>query len=61
MNNDAARAAAPLPPKAWLAQILLYGLFAAIIGTFSGWPKYRHLADDKALVKLSFSHTGKPV
>ncbi len=61
MNNTAAGTAASLPPKAWLSQILLYGLFAAIIGTFSGWPKYRHLADDKALVKLSFSHTGKPV
>lgn len=47
--------------KAWLAQGLLYALFAAIIGVGSSWPPYRHLASDQALIKLSFSHTGKPV
>ncbi len=50
-----------LTPAAWVGQILLYGLFALVIGVFSGWPPYRHLAADQALVKLSFSHTGKPV
>ena len=54
-------AAHPLHPKAWLAQGLLYALFAALIGVFSSWPTYRHLASDQALIKLSFSHTGKPV
>lgn len=46
---------------AWFGQILLYGLFALIIGVFSSWPSYRHLGSDEALIKLSFSHTGKPV
>ena len=32
-----------------------------MIGVFSQWPPYRHLAADQALIKLSFSHTGKPV
>ncbi len=50
-----------LHPRAWLGQVLLYALFAAIIGVFSHWPTYRHLAADKALIKLSFSHTGKSV
>jgi hypothetical protein len=50
-----------LTPAAWIGQILLYGLFALFIGVFSGWPPYRHLASDQALVNLSFSHTGKPV
>jgi hypothetical protein len=50
-----------LTPAAWIGQVLLYGLFALVIGVFSGWPPYRQLADDQALVKLSFSHTGKPV
>ncbi|OIQ92286.1 hypothetical protein GALL_258020 [mine drainage metagenome] len=43
----------------WLAQGLLYGLFALTIGTFSGWPRYRHLASDEALIRVSFSLEGK--
>ena len=46
---------------AWLGQGALYALFALVIGVFSGWPPYRHLASDQALIKLSISHTGKPV
>ncbi len=46
---------------AWLGQALLYGLFVLVIGVFSSWPTYRHLASDQALIKLSFSHTGRPV
>ena len=52
------RAAAALT---WIGQALLYGLFALIIGVFSNWPPYRHLAADQALIKLSFNHQGKPV
>lgn len=48
-------------PLAWLGQALLYGLFALIIGVFSHWPPYRHLAPDQALIKFSFNHQGKPV
>lgn len=48
-------------PVAWLAQGLLYALFALIIGLFSTWPKYRHLAPEQALIKLSFTHHGKLV
>lgn len=51
----------PSTPSAWLGQTALYGLFALLIGVFSGWPTYHPLAADQALVKLSFSHTGKPV
>ncbi len=59
--SEHSRHTAPLHPKAWIAQGLLYALFAAFIGVFSSWPTYRHLASDQALIKLSFSHTGKPV
>jgi hypothetical protein len=52
---------ASLTPAAWIGQLLLYALFAGIIGVFSGWPTYRHLASDQSLIKLSFSHTGKPI
>jgi hypothetical protein len=48
-------------PLAWLGQAALYGLFALAIGVFSGWPSYRHLAPERALIKVSFSHQGKPV
>ena len=47
--------------RAWIGQVLLYGLFALGIGVFSHWPEYRHLAPDLALIKLSLVHTGKPV
>ena len=50
-----------LPATAWVGQLLLYGLFALVIGVFSQWPIYQHLAPDLALIKLSFTHTGKPV
>ena len=43
----------------WIGQGLLYAAFAAVIGVFSQWPSYQHLAPDKALVKLSFSHQGE--
>ncbi|MBI5256347.1 MAG: hypothetical protein HY855_07610 [Burkholderiales bacterium] len=46
---------------AWLGQALLYGAFALVIGVFSRWPVYHHLAPDQALLKLSFNHQGKPV
>ena len=45
----------------WLGQVLLYALFAGVIGVFSRWPSYQALAPDQAMIKLSFSHHGKPV
>ncbi len=48
-------------PLAWIGQGLLYALFALGIATFSSWPKYQHLPADQALIKLSFTHSGKRV
>lgn len=45
---------------AWAGQAVLYGLFAIAIGVFSQWPTYHHLAADQALIKVSFTHSGKP-
>lgn len=56
-----ADAAGGPPALRWLGQLLLYGLFALVIGVFSHWPPYRHLQPDQALIKLSFTHVGKPV
>ena len=47
--------------RAIVGQIVLYGLFIVFIGVFSRWPSYQVLAPDLALIKLSFSHHGKPV
>lgn len=44
-----------------LAQILLFGLFGLVIGVFSRWPVYQALAPGRAVVKVSFTHHGKPV
>lgn len=40
-------------------QVPAYAAFAAFIGYFSSAPEYRHLAPDRAVVKLSFSHAGE--
>ncbi len=42
-------------------QIVFYLLFALWLGYFSASPKYTHMAADKALIKLSFSHAGQPI
>ena len=42
-------------------QAVVYGLFFAMVGYFSTSPAYVHLPPDEAVIKLSFSHPGKPV
>lgn len=43
----------------WIGQVLLYAMFAAVIGVFTRWPPYQHLPADHALIKLSFIHHGQ--
>ncbi|SBT06246.1 conserved hypothetical protein [Candidatus Accumulibacter aalborgensis] len=47
-----------LKPAALVGQVILYGAFAAFIGTFASSPKYQQIPDDVALIKLSISHLG---
>ena len=62
MNASAAAPSRrPVSIGAWLGQALLYALFAVFIGVFSHWPTYHPLAPGQALIKVSFTHTGKPV
>lgn len=61
MAEAHAGTAPPVRPAAWVGQALLYALFALAIGVFSRWPAYHHLGPDEAVIKLSFTHTGKPV
>lgn len=65
-DRSAADSGVPAPTpgrgvRAWVGQGVLYGLFALVIGVFSHWPPYHHLAPDMALVKLSLVHAGKPL
>jgi hypothetical protein len=48
-----------LKPGIWMGQIALYGALAGVIGVFSQWPVYQHLAPDRALIKLSVVHQGQ--
>ncbi|MGL6112636.1 MAG: hypothetical protein ACRC2B_21285, partial [Rubrivivax sp.] len=59
--HAATATARPVSTAAWIGQAVLYALFALFIGVFSRWPTYHHLGPDQALIKLSFTHTGKPV
>ena len=43
----------------YAGQAALYALFAAAVGYLSTSPRYRHLQPDQALLRLSFSHSGK--
>ena len=59
-SDSAAALAKPLPaPVRYALQALAYAAFAAVIGYFSTAPAYRQLADDEAVVKLSFSHSAQ--
>ncbi len=46
-------------PVRYTLQALGYAAFAAVVGYFSTSPPYRQLADDQAVVKLSFSHSAQ--
>ncbi len=45
----------------WLAEIMLYGLFAAFVGLFSAWPDYQLVAEGRAIVSVAFSHAGQRI
>lgn len=45
----------------WWGQAVLYGVFALVIAVFSGWPSYRALPPDQAMLKVSFIHHGQRV
>ena len=47
-----------LKPAAIVGQVILYGAFAAFIGTFATWPKYQQIPSDAAVIKVSISHLG---
>ena len=44
-----------------LNEIILYTVFALVIGALSVWPPYQLVDDDRAIVSLVFSHAGNRV
>lgn len=48
-------------PAQLLAQGFAYAVFGALIGYFSSAPVYTHADPELALIKLSFSHAGRPI
>lgn len=48
-------------PARWLGQVVLYGLFALAIGIFAQWPRYRPIAAEDAVIKVSVTRLGQPV
>ena len=57
------RAPAKGPPGfvRWSGQAVAYGALALLVGFFATRPAYTYLAAGDAVVKLSFSHAGKPL
>ena len=44
-----------------LAEILMYAVFAVVVGALSVWPSYELLDEDHAIVSLVFSHAGERI
>jgi hypothetical protein len=44
-----------------LAEILMYAIFAVVVGALSVWPSYKLLDEDRAIVSLVFSHAGERI
>ncbi|HNU12412.1 MAG TPA: hypothetical protein PKJ45_13790 [Rubrivivax sp.] len=55
------RPTAPTGAGRWAGQLVLYGLFAVFVGTFSQWPLYHPMGPDQAQIKVSISRVGQPV
>ncbi|HQR23720.1 MAG TPA: cytochrome b N-terminal domain-containing protein [Steroidobacteraceae bacterium] len=49
------------PPLRYAGQLAAYVALAAFVGFLATRPTYAYLAPDEALLKLSFSHAGKPL
>jgi hypothetical protein len=44
-----------------LTEIVLYAVFALLVGLLSVWPPYHLVDDDRAIISLVFSHAGERV
>lgn len=44
-----------------VGEILIYGLFACVVGLLSVWPRYELVGEKQAMISLSLIHAGKRV
>jgi len=44
-----------------LVEILMYALFAVVVGALSVWPPYKLVEENRAIVSLVFAHAGERV
>ncbi len=44
-----------------VAQVCAYGVFIMLLGVLSNSPQYQRLESDQAMVRLAFSHFGRPI
>jgi hypothetical protein len=44
-----------------LAEILMYAIFAAVVGALSVWPPYELVNDDRAIISLVFAQAGERI
>jgi len=44
-----------------LVEILMYTLFAVVVGALSVWPPYELVEEDRAIISLVFAHAGERV
>jgi len=44
-----------------LAEILMYAVFAIVVGALSVWPSYELIDEDHAIISLVFSHAGERI
>lgn len=45
----------------YLAQVIAFAVFATLVGLLSVWPKYQLLAQDQAIISLTFSHAAQRI
>lgn len=43
------------------AEILMYTVFAVVVGALSVWPPYQLVDEDRAIISLVFSHAGERI
>jgi ferredoxin/coenzyme F420-reducing hydrogenase delta subunit len=48
-------------PLRWAGRVALLAALALPVGIFAGWPAWRQLPPDHAVIRLSFTHAAKPI
>jgi hypothetical protein len=44
-----------------IGEVFFYGLFVAVVGLLSVWPRYELVGEQQAIISLSLTHAGKRI